>query len=108
MADQRMSCLDERLLEPGRAHQHQCQYQCEHAEHLPAHVDGGGVARDGWRAAVYAVSDVTTADNGDVIAAVADDAAPYSFIKYVDVPPTSIHHRPPTSSVHVLVRWPAG
>ena len=72
----------------------QYQSHCEH-DQLPGYVENAAVAlaRDGSH--LYGVSELSRADNGDMIATVADTSttddttAPYSFIKYAVHP---LHH----------------
>lgn len=93
VADRPMEYYGDESLQLG----HSPLYQHQHGHgdiggDSTVHGNGGGggvgvaVARDG--SCVYAVSEVCRAENGDVIATVADanaadDTAKYSFLKYV-------------------------
>jgi len=79
-----MEYYDDRSLETGFPRQYQCRDDI--GAEVPAYVENAvAVARDG--SCLYDVSEVATADNGDMIATVsdtnADDTVPFSFIKYV-------------------------
>jgi len=86
-----MEYLDDSSLEVGFPQRYQYGHDigAESREYVENAV---AVARDG--SCVYGVSQVSRADNGDMIATVADtdadDTAPYSFIKYVY---TGFHHK---------------